>query len=285
MIVAEDTRRVRFVTQPDHAALAGGFADHWGNEQFQPLEPSPAVRIAAHIHDDGWWRRDRRPHLASDGTPEGFTDISPEDWIDLYDEGIEAAIELDRYAGLLVSMHGAGLRRRRYGLSPSWPRTGPAFAEFVERQESRQRSFAHELLESNARDSISNVDVTHLESLHETGTAPEETDSRLWHNYTLLQAWDTLSLSICDTLSPPKYAQIGPVPTAPAEHDETLTIEALGTDEFGVDPYPFDVEPLVAHVPTRTVPRASFDDEGGLVSAYYEADRETSTFSLRPVER
>ena len=62
----------RFVTQPDHAALAGQFADQWGNDAFERPEPAAEVALAAHEHDDGWWPYDRRPHLGGDGPPVDF---------------------------------------------------------------------------------------------------------------------------------------------------------------------------------------------------------------------
>ncbi|PSP50881.1 DUF3891 domain-containing protein, partial [Halobacteriales archaeon QH_1_68_42] len=36
MIVADLGDRYRFVTQPDHAALAGQFADRWGGAAARP---------------------------------------------------------------------------------------------------------------------------------------------------------------------------------------------------------------------------------------------------------
>ena len=119
MIVAETAAGYQFVTQPDHAALAGQFADHWGREEFDRPEPFAPVVLAAYAHDDGWRDYDRRPHLDGAGHPVDFRDMPPDVWTDLYDDGIDAVAETDTYAGLLVSMHGAGLRNQRYGLSPA----------------------------------------------------------------------------------------------------------------------------------------------------------------------
>lgn len=274
MIVAETDDGYRFVTQPDHAALVGLFADHWGNDTFEAPEPSPAVAIAAHTHDDGWWDRDRRPHVRDDGAPENFTQIDADPWIALYDEGIASVIEIDRYAGLLVSMHGSGLRKRRYGLSPSWSATPEPYQEFVERQEDRQRTLAESLYDEGD-DRIAERDLEVLDALHESGEPPDEPGSRCWRNYELLQAWDTLSLSFCTTTSPPSYDPVGPVPTG-RDGDRTveLSIEALGDGAYEVAPYPFDVDPLVASLPIRTVSRRSFEDEAALVGAFYESERE-----------
>ena len=288
MIVAETEEAYRFVTQPDHAALAGRFAERWGNDRFDA--PAPAATIlAAHDHDDGWTAYDRRPHLHDDGTPVDFREMSADPWVDLYHDGIEAVAAVDPYAGLLVSMHGAGLRNRRYGLSPNWPETQPDFRAFVEREEERQAELARTIQDGDrgavdGQPRLSEADVELLSALHETGGPPEESlaaGSRLWRNYRLLQAWDTLSLSFCTSVSPPSYPEVGSVPTGEASAEVTLSVEALGEDEFGVEPYPFDVEPLSVSVPARTVRKEAFEDERGLFRAYYEAGTERMAFTLR----
>jgi hypothetical protein len=284
MIVAETDDGYRFVTQPDHAALVGLLADHWGNEEFEAPEPSPSVAIAAHTHDDGWWPRDRRPYLREDGTPENFTEIDADPWIDLYDEGIPSVIELDRYAGLLVSMHGSGLRKRRYGLSPSWSETPERYREFVDRQEARQRELAESLYDEGD-DRVEERDLEMLDALHESGEPPTDHGSRLWRNYGLLQAWDTLSLSFCTTTSPPSYDPVGPVPMEGEDQGTELSIEALGDGTFEIRPYPFGVDPLVASMATRTVPHRSFDDGAALVRAFYGSDREVEELRLRSGDR
>lgn len=280
MIVAETNHGYQFVTQPDHAALAGQFADRWGTDRFDEPTPRGPLRIAAYNHDLGWWTYDRRPHLDTEGEPIDFRGMDTQTWIDLYETGIDAVVELDAYAGLLVSLHGAGLRRRRYGLSPSWPETPRSYTSFVRRQEALQTRLLDDLLAAEDA-SVSAEDRDVLSALHESGSAPDGTDSRLWYNYRLLQAWDTLSLGFCTTATPPHPSSVAPVPTGPGEADTELTISGLGEGEFGVDPYPFETSPLVATVPSRTVRRAEFDDEASLVRAYYRAEREMTEFTFR----
>lgn len=282
MIVAETPAAYRFVTQPAHARLAGQFAHQWGNVPFERPAPFPAVVAAAATHDDGWWTYDRQPHLGDDGTPVNFTELPSQTWIHLYDRGIAEVIDLDRYAGLLASMHGTGLRRRRYGLSPSWPDTPPAFADFVERQENHQRELLEALREGDGR--VSPADDDLLTALHESGIPPHGTASGLWANYQLLQAWDSLSLSFCTTVSPPGNAAIEPVPRSPGGSEETLKLAPTDNGAFRVDPYPFDIAPFVAQVPTRTVRKDAFDTEQELVEAYYAAGREPFEVRLRPAD-
>lgn len=280
MIVAETGDHLRFVTQPDHADLAGRFADHWGNDRFDRPEPYPAVMIAAYNHDIGWWEYDRGPHLGEDGSPIDFRGMPSDAWIDLYEKGIDTVAEIDAYAGLLVSMHGAGLRNRRYGLSPSWPPTPPEYEAFVDRQEAFQARLADDLQEAGR---LSARDADLLSTVQESGDGTGH-DGRLWTNYKLLQAWDTLSLAFCTTESPPGFGEVGSVPTSGDAADETLSIDPLGDGEFRVTPYPLDTSSLAVSVPTRTVRKETFDGEDGFLRAYYRADREREGFTIRAGE-
>lgn len=291
MIVAETETGFQLTTQPAHAALTGQLARHWGNDRFEAPTPEAASVIAATAHDDGWLRFDRRPRLG-DGAPLDFREMSADVWIGLYDEGIEAVVDVDPYAGLLVSMHGSGLQRGWYGLfAPALtarPTPAPAYAPFVDRQEARQAELLAELRGENGVYSewLSAADERTLSTIHEEGVAPDTagSESRLWHNYALLQVWDHLSLAFCTAVPPPGREKIPQVPTTVGGSTETLRIETLGDEAFRIQPYPFDRSPLPVRVTTRTVPRTVIDgnqDEGALVRAYYAAEREHREFTLR----
>jgi glyoxylase-like metal-dependent hydrolase (beta-lactamase superfamily II) len=53
------------VTHPDHARLAGAFAERWGNERFLPPEPRAHVLKGIARHDDGWPRATRAANHAA----------------------------------------------------------------------------------------------------------------------------------------------------------------------------------------------------------------------------
>jgi hypothetical protein len=277
MLVAQRDGTYRFVTQTAHAAVAGQFAERWGSEAFESPTPRAAVTAAAHNHDNGWWAYDRRPHLDG-GEPVDFRGVPPDTWVEFYESGIDSVVGMDPYAGLLTSLHGSGLRRQRYGLAPSMPANQPAYDSFVAGEERRQRRLADAL----ARDErLTATDEALLDALHNSGTPPAETDSRLWDNYRLLQAWDRLSLAVCGTLDPGERTAVGPVPTA-AGAEETLTVEARSTEEFRVGPYPFEDTPLTVHVQMRTVAAGSFETEAELFERYYGGPSRTLAVTLCP---
>jgi hypothetical protein len=290
VIVADLGDRYQFVTQPDHAELAGQFADHWGGAAARP-EPFESLVLAAYLHDVGWEAYDRRPRLDDDGEPVDFRGMPADPWVPLYEDGIDAVVDLDTDAGLLVSLHGAGLRNQRYGLSPEWPETPPEFEAFVEREERRQRELLEDLLADGRNDPgsplSSDAEAT-LAAMHDPDRVPGDDAGRLWDDYRRLQAWDALSLSFCITDSPPGYGEVSSVPAADGG---TVTLSVTRADaagpggcEFAIDPYPFDTAPLTVTVPVRTVAKAAVDGGRSVARAYYGARRETRTVRLRSAD-
>lgn len=283
MIVAETATGYQFVTQPAHAALAGQFADRWGTERFERPEPFAGLALAAYTHDDGWYDYDRRPHLDEAGEPVDFREMPAGTWIDLYEAGIDDVAATNAYAGLLVSMHGAGLRKQRYGLSPGWPATPAEFEGFLDREHRRQDELVAQLVQDE-HSPVTDADRTLLESLHDSNSVPDGYDGRLWPDYRRLQAWDELSLAFCTTGSPPGYREIDGVPTAGPTAGTTLSIAPTGGETYRIDPYPFETTPLRVSIPYRLVDEDAVADDESLVSAYYEGGRDTRSITLVPGE-
>jgi hypothetical protein len=279
MIVAETDSEYRFVTQLEHAAQVGQFAHRWGNDTFAAPTPKPPVAMAAALHDAGWADYDLAPHLV-DGAPAGFLDTTPEEWAAFYDHGIEAVTERDRYAGLLCAMHGAGVRRGRYGTSDAHE-VAEAFAGFVDAQEARQRALVdHLVADDHDAAHVTATDREVLQDLH-AGRDPDG-ESGVFRNYRLLQVWDRLSLYCCDAVAH-EAATIGAVPVTPGVPDGDLSVVPVDGTTFALDPFPFDESPVSTRVRTRTVPRDAFapDDDAALVRAYHAVPVDTVRF--RPV--
>jgi hypothetical protein len=114
MIVRDAGDAWQVVLQTDHADLSGAFACAW-------TERGPhhdALVIAAERHDDGWAVWERAPRVDESGKPVNFLEVDVRSHLAFYRAGIAAITEHDADAGLLVSMHGAGIYRQRYGLDP-----------------------------------------------------------------------------------------------------------------------------------------------------------------------
>ena len=69
----------------------------------------------------------------ADGKPVAFLDVHVPAHLAFYRAGIAAITDEDAYAGLLVSMHGAGIYRQRYGSDPALALTrAPEVQELVD---------------------------------------------------------------------------------------------------------------------------------------------------------
>jgi hypothetical protein len=136
MIVRDLGDAWQVVLQTDHADLSAAFAHAWGT-----LLP-PALVVATERHDDGWAVWEQAPRLDADGKPINFLEVDIRSHLAFYRAGIAAITEQDEDAGLLVSMHGAGIYRQRYGLDPGLGLTRAAEAQddvdaFVAEQEAK----------------------------------------------------------------------------------------------------------------------------------------------------
>src|SRR5260370_6136069 len=139
MIIQERGDHLILIGQTYHAVLSGYFARELGNENFARSEPEESVRLAAMEHDNGWNEWELQPHIDPvTFLPFTFMSLPTQQHMDLYQRGIERIVKVDRYAGLLVSMHCAGLydktRATMPGFSPKYVKSQetPLVTDFVQ---------------------------------------------------------------------------------------------------------------------------------------------------------
>jgi hypothetical protein len=207
------------VLQPDHAELAGGFAAAWSDRG--PRHDS--LVLAARRHDDGWAVWERSPLVGDTGEPVTFLDVQVPAHLAFYRAGIAAITDEDAYAGLLVSMHGAGIYRQRYGEDPGLRLT---HADGV-----------RELVDAF----VAEQEATHPERAAAAGVD----DALRWDDYRRLQAYDRLSLLFCmRDLATSEPFTVG-----------ELAVEPRGQWTVGVDPFPFAGGALELRLVRRLVPK------------------------------
>ena len=209
MIVRDHGDSWQVVLQTDHADLSGAFADAWADRG--PRHESAA--IAARRHDDGWAVWERSPLVDAEGVPVGFLDVNVPAHLAFYRAGISAITDEDLYAGLLVSMHGSGIYRQRYGTD-----TGLSLSRAAEVQ------------------SLVDAFVEEQEAAYADREAAAGVDEDLrWADYHRLQWFDRFSLAFClrdwDDPDP-----------APFDLGE-FTFSPLGSWRARVDPYPLTDSP------------------------------------------
>src|SRR5258708_5955688 len=196
------------VTHPDHARLAGAFAERWGNERFLPPEPREHVLRGIARHDDGWAARDAAPQITRQGKPSAFSvelvgkysafeEIDLEDYLSVRDRAVRLIAAEDPYAAILISMHTYSLLNDHADRSTIAPEQLPLLDEFLE----QQRAFQISLRQQVASDA---------------SLSPEHTsDSASSDTFRLLQANDNLSLLTCVNFQQPSTF-LHPLPTPAA---------------------------------------------------------------------
>jgi hypothetical protein len=270
MLKTQHENKLWFVTQPDHAQVAGYLAAHWGNEAFarpgffgevpDPERLRAEVVLAVVQHDNGWWEWEASPRFAeADGLPAGLPEFLQDQ-----QEGMNRwRIGLDRfpdrpYVNLLISHHAYHLYMAKLR-----PTAAPEFVHSL-----FWKGSPEELFPGN-REDVEQF-VAELQSWREQWTNALRADAStaswvepdiLNANGRLLQLLDGLSLALCSALVPARVGEakgLGqdafPLPHVPRQSwQDRVTIEVMPAGERRVvlDPYPFDVDPLPVCVPAR----------------------------------
>jgi hypothetical protein len=247
------------ITQIDHAKLAGLFAAHWGNQQFERPRPYASVVRAAQYHDGGWLRYETSPILdPATGRSPSYQQV-PTDAAQLaaYQWAVDMLTDVDPYTGLLVSKHRTGLWQQRYSAirqpPPGPPRKlSPGIEAFIACNEARQNAIA-------------------------AGRDAREVAV----NYNLLQVWDLMSLYICSHEQHGEHV-IDPVPTGYASDSGVASIRLTPTSPttIAIDPYPFDRAPLEAALVCRRLPQSALRNAEALHAAYFGARPEVAGFTF-----
>src|SRR5262252_231784 len=120
MVNPYDDTRLMLALQIDHSRVAGFFAAHWGNQEFDRPEPYASVVLAANEHDSGWWEWEMKPSTLNDrGFPMDYHDGSLKYLgqlrLDFYKNAVDHVLQRDPYAALLMAMHGVALMNAGYG--------------------------------------------------------------------------------------------------------------------------------------------------------------------------
>jgi Protein of unknown function (DUF3891) len=226
MIVRDRGGDWQVVLQTDHADLSAAAAHAWADRG--PRHAS--LEIATERHDDGWAVWEQAPRFDGEGKPVNFLDVDVTSHLAFYRAGIAAITEQDPYAGLLVSMHGAGIYRQRYGRDLTLGLTRAAEVQ--------------ELVDAF----VAEQEAGYAARLSQTGAAEDER----WRDYELLQLYDRFSLYFCMRDAEGDGAE-------PAElQGYTLALE--GPWRVRMSPYPFVESPARFSLVRRVVPKGSRPD-------------------------
>src|SRR6202047_218162 len=144
------------VTHPDHAHLAGAFAERWGDDRFPRPEPREHVMRGIARHDDGWVARDAFPQITRQGKPSAFSvelvgkysafeEIDLPDYLAVRDRAVRLIASEDAYAAILISMHTYNLLTEHADRSTIAPAELPLLDHFLLDQKSLQQSLLRQV--------------------------------------------------------------------------------------------------------------------------------------------
>jgi len=259
------------VTHPDHARLAGAFAEHWGNTLFPPPEPRERVLRGIARHDDGWAARDAAPQITRQGKPSAFSvelvgkysafeEIDLQDYLDVRDRAVRLIAAEDPYAAILISMHTYSLLSDHADRSTIAPGQLPLLDQFLD----QQKQFQAALRKQAAADS---------------SLAPEHTSDAVIHDhFRLLQANDNLSLLTCVDFRQPATL-LHPLPTRDGGHIP-VQVHSIALRHFVLDPYPYSEPSLTFQFPARHVRGKIFSEAAELQQAFQQAPVETLSVTV-----
>jgi len=268
MIIQEQGDNLIVIRQTDHAVLAGFFARHWGNDEFTRPEPFESFCLAAGEHDNGWREWELLPGIdPSTFTPYTFMSIPTEEHTVLYQQGIERIVKADHYAGLLASMHAAGLYDRSRATLPGFS------AKYVKSNESHIVSdFVQRLRLQQLRLKV---------DLRANAATKAFADERaLKANLQRLEALDRLSLYFC--LGPLDDSTIDAVPVDDNERevDWELRPDTKNKELVKLAPYPFRKDPFSFSLMTRRIPKRRYSDNLDLQKTLAQAKYFALNFTL-----
>lgn len=247
MIIQEQGGQFVVIRQTDHAILAGFFAREWGNEIFSRPEPNDSFRLAAAEHDNGWTEWELSPQIDyATFTPYTFMSIPTGQHIEIYKRGIDRIVKADRYAGLLTTMHVAGLYDRARATMPGYSakyvksnETGLA-ADFVQRLRLQQLRLKVDLRGDAARKDFADEKI-------------------LQCNLQRLDALDRLALYFC--LAPQTETTIDGVPLDDQGREADWELRPRGNNAVTMTPYPFRRDPLDISILARRIPKQRYADD------------------------
>jgi len=259
------------VTHPDHARLAGAFAERWGNEQFLAPEPRAHVLRGIARHDDGWAQRDAAPQITRQGKPSAFSvelvgkysafeEIDLADYLAVRDRAVRLIAAEDAYAAVLISMHTYNLLTEHADRSTILPEQLPLLDQFLLDQKALQQS----LLKAIAADS--------------RFTREQASESAILDHFRLLQATDNLSLLTCVDFREPAHL-LHPLPLRKGGHTG-VQVRSTGPRHFVLDPYPFAEPSLNFEFPARLVEGKSFSSSAGLQEQFNASPEEVLSVTV-----
>lgn len=275
MLKTQRDGKTWLVSQPDHGAVAGFLAAHWGNENFaQPghMPQSDHGRLRAETvlaiaeHDNGWWEWEAQPERSDvDGLPLDLKDVlkNQQDGMDRWRLGIPRFSRRHPYVSLLISHHAYLLYAATVSSQLEAERLHPLFWKGE-----RDKLMAGSL--EQAQTFLAEIDAQRAELCaqlqQDAATRAWVEPENLMPSVRLLQTLDGLSLALCSSLIPALTGSargmgadsfdLLEVPRSSWEDRTTIQVRPVGERQLTLNPYPFAEDRLEVAVPVRIIEEA-----------------------------
>ena len=242
----------------EHEALAGQFAKIFGNERFEPLDPAQEMLYLVAHHDYGWHDLDEDPPLDPEsGLPYHLGSTPIDSLLRTIKGSPDHNEQYHPYCGLLSSMHSYGLYHGRYGLSEvnvleMIPEAGrPRVAAMLDNELVRQDRLKVELAGN-----------------------PFAESERLFHNYKLLQFFDTISLYF--NISPPGERAENDFSNVPMTlgKDVTISVTEVEAGIYAFAPFPFRDSGVDVYCEGRYLAPNTLAESGAALMASQPVERQ-----------
>jgi hypothetical protein len=253
------------IFQTDHAQTSGQIAAAFGNDDFALPEPyEPMVYVATH-HDAGWQPIDARVEMdVKTGLPYHLTHTPLPFLVQTSAGSPDFNAAHHAYSGLMSSMHTYGLFNGRYGLSDK---------VFIDLVPAKDKASVQNMLD---RELIRQAQLKQQLSADST-TEAYATPEVLFHNYKLLQFFDTLALYFQMSHEAARgESQFLNVPRAVGD-DVTITIKPVEAGIYHVSPYPFREDELALSTIGRRLRPQPIDTDLRAMLAGIKPETETVT--------
>ena len=230
---AAEATATKVIRMRDHLALADQFGRGFGNKNFATLCPRELMEFVAANHDAGWHAVDDKLGLDADThLPLNLLQTPLQDLIKAGPNSVVHNQAHHPFCGLMVSLHVCGLYNGRFGLSDkivvdALPEDArPMFQAMLDNEVRRQERLKAQLA----------VDPAAREWIEER---------MLFHNYKILQFFDTLALYFCmEHAGARQESTFANVPRA-VEDDVTVTVTPVDESTYRLNPFPFSSDPFV----------------------------------------
>ncbi len=245
------------MTMEQHTAFADRLAGVFGNDTFTPVTDE-SVRYVIAYHDAGWRPVDALVLINPDtGLPYHLTQ-TPFEYTSKTMRGSPAFnAKHSDLAGVLSSMHTAGLLNGQYGKSPPG---------ILARLQGENKAFAESVLEDQ------------LEHQKEMRPKIDISEDDLWTAYKQLQFFDTLSLYFhCKAAGARGETQVHNVPAREGD-DVTITVMEKEPGIYGAAPFPFNADGVEVYFEGRWIEPQAPDADGPKLYEKTPVSRQTVTF-------